>query len=145
MTLSRVIKTPEDVQSFCGFIAQRKFPFTAKIVDGEKRSVSQNALLHKWFGEVARQTEGETLIDVKGRAHRHYGLPIKMQDQQFAWVWERTGQSLSYEQQCAYLSCGILNVSSSMTAPQLREYMDAFARDHRAQGIQLTAPEDMMQ
>jgi len=106
------------------------------------RSLDQNSLLHMWFSEVARQRDGVTLLDVKGEAHHKYGLPRKIaSDPQFAWVWSKTGALLDYEKQCKYLASGVLNVSSTMSKPDLKSYMDDFSRDYRQMGFVLTDPE----
>lgn len=108
---------------------------------GENRTIQQNRTLHMWFGEVAKQSGDLDAIDVKGMCHRRWGLTIKMRDPQWAWVWERTGARLPYEKQCALLASGVMNVSSSMSVPELSEYMDAMARHYRSEGVRLTDPE----
>lgn len=135
---TRIIRDGEDASRFFAFLGNMNTPYTVSVAKGDKRSTNQNALLHKWFGEIALQIPGDTLIGVKGRCHRKYGLPIKMQDPQFAWVWEQTGAKLNYEKQCSYLASGVLNISSGMTKPQLSQYMDEMQRDYEDQGVILT-------
>ena len=105
------------------------------------RSKEQNALLHMWFGEIARQRDGMTLLDVKGECHHKYGLVIRMSDPVFNWVWGKTGANLTYEKQCKYLASETIAVSSAMTVPELRGYMNDMSRDYRAEGFHLTDPE----
>ena len=106
------------------------------------RSAAQNALLHKWYGEIARHKGDSTMLDVKGECHRKYGLAIRQRNPQFAYVWKRSGAHLTYDQQCKFLASGVLNVSSAMTVDELSEYMTAMAQDYRAEGVKLTDPED---
>ncbi len=106
-----------------------------------KRTLSQNSLLHMWIGEIAKH-EGDTADGTKGRLHREIGLPIRLRNTQFAWVWGQTGAGLPYEKQCALLASGCLNVSSGMTTKELREYLDAIEVKYRAQGVALTNPEE---
>jgi len=108
---------------------------------GESRTAQQNRTLHMWFGEIARQSGDQDALDVKGACHRRWGLAIKMRDPQFAWIWERTGAKLDYEKQCSLLASGVLNVSSSMTAKELSEYLDDMSRHYRTNGYYLTDPE----
>jgi len=108
---------------------------------GESRTGQQNRTLHMWFGEIAKQCGDRSAIDVKGECHRTWGLAIKMRDPQFAWVWEKTGAHLGYEKQCSLLASGVLNVSSSMTAKELSEYLDDMSRHYRTNGYYLTDPE----
>lgn len=117
-------------------------PFSLTIGDGEARSLSQNALLHKWFGEVARHFGDTDAGQVKGQCHEKYGLPIKLRNEQFAWLWKQTGARMNYEQRCKLLASGEFSISSGMTVPELREYMDAMMADYSQQGVHLTAPED---
>lgn len=94
------------------------------------RSLNQNALLHKWFGEIAKREGDKTAKDVKGELHHKYGLNIRLRDDQFAWVWERTGAKMTYEQQCSLLASETLGMSSKMTNKEMREYMDAIHMDY---------------
>lgn len=94
------------------------------------RSLNQNALLHKWFDQIAKRDGDKTARDVKGELHHKYALDIRLRDEQFAWVWAQTGAKLTYEQQCSLLSSETLGMSSQMTTKELREYMDAIHRDY---------------
>lgn len=107
-----------------------------------KRSLSQNALLHKWFGEISAHFGDRTETQIKGECHHKYGLVRRLKDPQFEWVWARTGAHLSYEQQCGLLASETLGVSSKMKSPELRAYMDEMHRDYADQGLHLTLPED---
>ena len=138
---TRRVMTPEQAERLAAYVVGLSLPFTITIGSGKSRSVSQNSLIHKWYGEIARHLGDRDMIQVKGECHHKYGLPIKRRDEQFAWVWKQTGEQLSYEQQCKYLASGVLNVSSSMTVTELTEYMDAMKRDYAEQGVYLTDPE----
>ena len=116
-------------------------PFTVTVKDGKPRSLPQNALLHKWFGEIAAQDGDKDAKEVKGICHHEYGLDIRLRDAQWAWVWNNSAGHLSYEKQCAVLASGVLNVSSGMSGPELKEYMDVMNRDYTQRGVRLTQPE----
>lgn len=105
------------------------------------RTKQQNATLHMWFGEIARQGGGRTLLDVKGQCHHKYALSIRMADPIFLWIWQRTGEGLSYEKQCAFLASEAVKVSSAMNVSELNGYMNDMSRDYRAEGFLLTDPE----
>lgn len=143
MPATRTIHTDEDWTKFLAFMGDMHPPYRITVMKGEGRSLDQNALLHLWLGEIATQSPDMNLIDIKGQCHRKYGLPIRLQDPQFAWVWERTGAKMNYEQQCAFLVSGVMNVSSGMTTKQLTEYLDAMEKDYRAKGFRLTDPKEM--
>lgn len=103
----------------------------------DKRSLRANALLHQWFGQIATQT-GSDAKSIKGECHHEWALDIRLRDEKFAWVWERTGALLSYEKQCSLLASETLGISSRMTTKELSEYMDQIERHYRTQGVQLT-------
>ena len=133
--------TPEHAKRLADMLVGLPLPFSLTIGDGDARTLSQNALLHKWFGEVARHFGDRGADLVKGECHHRYGLPIKRRNEQFAWVWKQTGEKLTYDQQCKYLASGTLNISSGMTVKELTEYMDAMKIDYAEQGVFLTDPE----
>lgn len=143
MPAIRAIRTPDDAASFLAFINDMPMPYRVSVMQGDGRTGSQNSLLHKWFGEVARQQGDRTLVDVKGECHRMFGLAIRLQEPQFSWVWERTGALMDYDKQCKFLASGILSVSSGMTVKQLTTYMDAMQSYYRGEGVVLTDPEDL--
>ena len=116
-------------------------PYTLTVRDGRCRTLDQNALLHKWYSEAAKQMH-DSAADVKGQCHHEYGLPIRLQDPQFAWLWTNSAAKLPYEKQCKVLASGQFQISSKMTTKELSEYMAAMQRDYLAQGVQLTNPED---
>lgn len=140
--MNRTIFTPEDADDLCKWLVGLPLPFTVTVKDGKARTLNQNALLHKWYGEISKHDGDKTSKEVKGECHHDYGLDIRMRDEQFAWVWKQTGARMTYEQQCALLASETLAVSSAMTTAELREYMDAMLRDYTLKGYRLTIPED---
>lgn len=106
-----------------------------------KRTLSQNALLHKWFGEIAKHFGDRTANEVKGECHRDIGLTIRLRDEQFNWVWQQTGAKLNREQQAKLLASGCLGLSSGMSTKTLSEYMNEIQRTYSMQGVRLTDPE----
>ncbi len=115
---------------------------TVYIIDPDTtRTGQQNRTIHMWFGEIARQRGDTDALEVKGECHRKWGLTIRLRCPKFAWMWRRTGEHLSYEDQCKFLASGVLNVSSRMSVKEFGEYMDGMMRHFRGQGIHLTDPE----
>jgi len=133
--------TKDHAERLASMLVGLPLPFSLTIGDGDARSLSQNALIHKWFGEVSRHFGDMTAVQIKGQCHHKHGLVIKRRNEQFAWVWKQTGEKLNYEQQCRYLASGTLNISSGMTVKELTEYMDAMKIDYAEQGVFLTDPE----
>ena len=106
------------------------------------RTKNQNALLHKWFGQIAEYHGDRSAKDVKGQCHHEWALEIRLRDPKFAWVWERTGALLEYEKQCALLASETLGISSRMATKELKEYMDLIEARYRPLGVQLAHPKD---
>lgn len=135
--------TPDEAAHLADRLGRIPLPFTVTVGPAGARTLSQNALMHKWFGEVAKQRGDVDMLDVKGECHQKWGLAIKRRCPQFAWIWAQTGAKLPHEKQCKLLASGNLNVSSSMTKPELSEYMDAMSREYRQRGFRLTDPDFM--
>lgn len=141
MTTRSVTDEPQ-LEQLIALIKARAQPFTVSIADGAARSLNQNALLHKWFGEIAQQLGDRTAMSVKGECHVNYGVPIRSRDPIWMRVWSKLFAPLSYEQQCFLFERGILAMTREMTVKELTEYMDAMALHYRAQGVVLTEPAD---
>jgi hypothetical protein len=110
------------------------------IIRDGKRSLDQNALLHMWMGEVAKQRDGMTLMDVKAEANYEYGIPIlRADDPAYSWFIDRL--NLPYDKMLKAIKKGLVPCTSLMTKPQLTQYLDAFGRDMRQEGYALTDPE----
>lgn len=107
----------------------------------DKRSLQANALLHQWYGQISKHLGDRSAAEVKGECHHQWALPIRLRDEQFAWVWAQTGAKLNYEKQCSLLASEILGISSRMTTKELHDYMDEIERHYRAKGVALTIPE----
>lgn len=135
------IMTHADAAKLAGVLVDLPLPLTVTVGEGGKRSLQQNALLHKWYGQIASHKGDVTAMDVKGQCHVAYGVPIRLRDPVFARVWQSMFAGLTYEQQCFLFSRGILAMTREMGVKELSEYMDAMARDYRTEGVFLTDPE----
>lgn len=135
------VLTEHEAQKVAGMITGLPLPFTITIGDGDKRTLSQNSLLHKWYGEIAKHLGDMTAAQVKGQCHVAYGVPIRRRDPIWSRVWERMFDGLTYEQQCFLFERGILAMTREMSVKELTEYMDAVQGHYRAQGVPLTDPE----
>lgn len=132
--------TREGAQKVADMITGLPLPFSVTIDEG-KRTLSQNALLHKWYGQIAKHLGVMTAMQVKGQCHVAYGVPIRRRDPAFDRVWSKMFAGLTYEQQCFLFERGILAMTREMSVKELTEYMDAMSQDYRAQGVFLTDPE----
>lgn len=137
------IRNADDWQRFAVWFGEHTDPYPFRVCPGEGRSLSQNALLHLWIGEIASQRGDVSADTVKGELHRRIGLDIRLRNSKFAFVWGSLGAgNWAYEQQCGFLASGILNVSSGMTTGELKEYLDAIEGLAAENGWRLTQPKE---
>lgn len=139
---TRTVTNPTQLERLIALLKSRAQPFTVSVADGASRTLNQNALIHKWYGEIAQQLGDVSAMAVKGRCHVAYGVPIRRRDPVWARIWESLFAKLTYEQQCFLFERGVLAMTREMTVKELTEYMDAMAVDYRAQGVVLTEPND---
>lgn len=104
------------------------------------RTLSQNALQWKWYAEI-----GKFWGESAEYAHRYcklrFGVPIlRAEHDRFRVVYDRHLKPLTYEQKLAAVE--IISVSSLMTVPQAKQYMDEIVKHFAEQGLVLTQPED---
>lgn len=129
------------IRDVLAYIASASPPFTVTFQAGEKRTLSQNALIHKWYDEIANHYGDRDAAQVKAECHVEFGLPIRLRDEAFDWVWQKSGAKLPYDKQLALFQRGTFAMTSEMTTAELTEYMDAVSRHYRAEGVMLTDPE----
>ena len=113
-------------------------PFTVEIKDGV-RTLSQNALFHRWVGEIAEQTN-ESADQVKRECKFYIGVPILMSADPDFVAFVSNLKSLTTEEKIAAMD--FIAVTSIMTTGQLSQMCDAVFRKYTEQGVRLTIPEE---
>lgn len=137
--MMRQAMTSEQAGRLAEWVEHLPIPFTLTMREGKVRSLSQNALLHKWFGEIAKQTHS-TADQVKRECKFYQGCPILMaEDPQFVAFLSNLSK-LTTEQKIAAMD--YISVSSVMTTKQLGAMCDAVQAKYLPQGIRLTQPEE---
>ena len=102
------------------------------------RTLSQNALIHMWFGQIAKQTHSSA-DQVKRECKFYQGCPILMaEDPQFA-EFVRNLSHMTTEQKIAAMD--YVSVTSVMTPKQCVQMADAIRAKYLPQGIRLTDPD----
>jgi len=130
-------------QAAVAAIAAAKQGQVVNICD-RSRTTEQNALLHKWFSEIATQKGDETMLDVKAHCNLTYGRPIKVRDDEtWSAVFGYLFDQLNYEKKIKAVRVLDVPFTRNMNVRQLSEYMDAMSRDYRQEGFVLTEPEAM--
>ncbi|MEP2955566.1 MAG: hypothetical protein ABJN39_09520 [Sulfitobacter sp.] len=137
--MMRAALTAQDAGRLAEWVEGLPIPFTLTMREGKVRSLNQNALLHKWFGEIAKQTHS-TADQVKRECKFYQGCPILMaEDPQFVAFLSHL-KSLTVEQKIAAMD--YISVTSVMNTKQLSAMCDAIEAKYLPQGIRLTQPED---
>jgi hypothetical protein len=107
------------------------------------RSTEQNALLHKWFSEIATQSGDQSLLDVKAQCNLTYGRPIKAQDHDWQAVFGYLFDKLPYDKKLKAVTALDIPFTRDMTVDQLAQYMEQMERDYRSEGFVLSSPQDL--
>lgn len=113
-------------------------------ISDRNRTTEQNALIHKWFSEIAMQKGDESMLDVKAYCNLTYGRPIKVRDDpEWSAVFGYLFDQLPHDKKLKAIRVLDVPFTRSMNVSQLSEYMTEMQRDYREQGFVLTDPEAM--
>ena len=106
-----------------------------------KRTLSQNALIHKWFGEIATQS-GESPDEIKLDCKGYIGVPLLLaEDQDFAEFYEKF-RAMYPDASKRRTALKWVPVTSIMTTGQLKRFADTILRNYTQEGFRLTVPEE---
>lgn len=108
----------------------------------EIRTAAQNRLIHRWFGDIARELVGQPPADIKAECNLTYGRPILARDDEewnaaFGYIFD----ALNLPSKLKAIRVLDIPFTRRMTVKQLSEYMDQMQRDYAEIGISLTDPE----
>ena len=140
-----IINSEIGLQTFIGQIRQlwhsRRY-LEVKVTEGKARSVEQNAVIHGWFAQVARELREDDARGVKRFCKLHFGVPIlRAEDDEFREAYDRTIKAwLTYEQKLEAMD--ILPVTSRMTTTQLDRCMADIQAHFSGRGVVLEYPKD---
>jgi len=137
---SRVIRTEADFDALGKLLASLERPFTNEWRKGEDRSDRQNKLMWRWAGEFASALGDRTADEVQKEWKLTIGVPIlRSENEAFRAFYDKALKPLSYPEKLAAME--YVPVTSQMTVPQMRAFMDAIQRQGAEQGVTLTDPE----
>lgn len=139
-----ILNSEVGLQSFIGVLrelwhSRRYLEITIK--EGKGRSVEQNAVMHGWFGQVARELREYDARGVKRFCKLHFGVPIlRAEDDDFRAAYDRVIRPLPYDDKLVAMD--ILPVTSAMTTIQLDRCMTDIQDHYRKQGVALVYPKE---
>lgn len=111
-----------------------------QIKTGQDRSLSQNAISHVWYGQVARELREQTAEEVRCECKLRFGVPIlRAEDEDFREMYDAAiKHHLSYEQKLKAMQ--YLPVTSLMTKKQLSRYLQDVQAEYAGRGVRLEFP-----
>ncbi|WP_235872081.1 hypothetical protein [Pseudoxanthomonas winnipegensis] len=139
-----ILNSEVSLQSFIGGVRElwhsRRY-LEVNVKEGKGRSVEQNAVLHGWFGQVARELRQDDPRGVKRFCKLHFGVPIlRAEDEDFRAAYDRVIKPMVYEDKLVAMD--ILPVTSVMTTLQLDRCMTDIQDHFRKQGVELLYPKE---
>jgi len=94
---------------------------------GKDRSLSQNALEHTWFNQIANELREQTALQVKAECKLNYGVPIlRAENEEFRTFSNMALRHLTHEQRLEAIN--FIPISSIMTVDQLSQFLNAIQK-----------------
>lgn len=146
MGTKHAIHTTGDLMKFLGFLKVQELPITVSVRAGVDRSISQNALAHKWFNEIATWLGDRDASEVRAYCKLNHGVKMLVtEDEEFRDKWHNMVKDrFNYEEKLALmLEPFDFPVTRLMSVKQMTRFMDAIYREFSAQGVPLTVPDDL--
>lgn len=139
-----ILNSEVSLQSFIGTIRElwhsRRY-LEINVKEGKGRSIEQNAVMHGWFGQVARELREDDPRGVKRFCKLHFGVPIlRAEDDDFRAAYDRVIRPLPYDDKLVAMD--ILPVTSVMTTIQLDTCMTDIQAHYAKRGVVLVYPKE---
>lgn len=113
-------------------------PFRAEVNEGDDRSLEQNRLAFKWYGEIAKQRHMSP-DEAHRRCKLRYGVPILCRDSEdFCGTYERVLAPLPDPLRLEAMD--LIEVTRLFTVAQMSEFLDTVYREQAMAGVRLTDP-----
>lgn len=131
----------QDAQGIIRELYMRNRYLKVSITIGKSRSIDQNAILHAWIEQIARELREDDALGWKCFIKLTIGVPIlRAEDEQFREAYDQVIKPLSYEKKLISMKCW--PVSSLMTKPQLSALLEATQSEFLKRGVKLEFPEE---
>ena len=144
MATKHAITTTGQLMAMFGFLKLHSMPMTITVRDGVDRSLSQNALAHKWYSEAATWLGDRSASDVKAHCKLWHGVKMMVvEDEDFREKWQRLvmGRFNTEEKLEFMLEPWDFPVTRLMSKPQMNRYMNEVYKEFNALGVPLSVPE----
>ena len=142
--ISTLIRTPDEVNARLAVISTDVFelirhgPVLVTVAQAiGKRSLDQNALAFRWYGEIHRQGREYTTDQARNFCKYHFGGPIRAAaEPEFAAFLALLESRYAYEELIAAMT--YVEVTRHFDAAQMSEYLTAMQAHFRTRGVLLT-------
>ena len=109
--------------------------------NGKRRTLSQSALSHCWYDQIAKELGDQTEEEVKCECKLRFGVPIlRADDPDFRDMYDSGIKGLTYETKLKAMR--FIPVTSLMSREQLSKYLEQLQREFAGRGISLEFPEE---
>lgn len=117
-------------------ILEHPLPFRVR-VDAGGRTLDQNALAFRWYGEIHRQGREFTTDQARAFCKYHFGCPIRAAaEPEFAAFLALLESRYTYEELIAAMA--YVEVTRHFDTAQMSEYLTAMQAHFRTRGVLLT-------
>lgn len=139
---SRNVHTNHDHLLSQAWHAEHKPPYNIRIKAGVDRSLDQNRLAFKWYGEIAEQLGDMSLESYRAHCKLHFGVPIRREDDDYREGYDRVIRPMDYEDKLKVMGTPLdFPVTRDMTTKQMSRYLDAIYTEFTGRGVLLTTPD----
>lgn len=145
MTTKHAITTTADLMKLLGWLKMQDLPITVAVRDGVDRSMSQNALAHKWFKEIADWMGDRDASSVRAHCKLNHGVKMLVtEDEEFRAKWHNMVMDrFSYEEKLDLMVEPFdFPVTRLMSVKQMSRWLDSIYAEFTAQGVPLSLPDD---
>ena len=105
----------------------------------DDRSSKQNKMIHGLYGDIARNVDGQGIVDIKRYCKLHLGIPIlRASDPKYLDWYDSSVKPLPYETKLMLMDH--LEVTSLFTVGQGTEYITSILREYSSQGVHIPDP-----
>ena len=109
---------------------------TVMIKAGKGRTLDQNAVIHCWYEQLARELREQSARDWRRECKLHHGVPImRAEDADFRDAYDTVIKPLDYAKKLQAMD--FWPVTSLMRTPQLGEYMTTLQDTFKPRGVEL--------
>lgn len=110
------------------------------VQEGYNRTLAQNALLHKWYAEIADKEYTKRYVEAMCKWQ--FGIDISSEDPELAELWQGFRERYLYEEAIEYLALADVPVTRNFNRDQMKRYLDQVYNLGIMMGRNMTDPRE---